>query len=98
MCLPPPLQNNAGFPHNVVFDEDAVPSGVNAEKISQEDYLNAPGEKFTITLKEAGTYEYCTLCLTCQQGVVAHDAHSTQTASPTRVLAWPARSLSSKRA
>lgn len=53
-------QNNAGFPHNVVFDEDAVPSGVNAEKISQEDYLNAPGEKFTITLKEAGTYEYCT--------------------------------------
>lgn len=88
-----PAQNNAGFPHNVVFDEDAVPSGVNAEKISQEDYLNAPGEKFTITLKEAGTYEYCTW----RQCVIILCTLSTQTASPTRVLAWLARSLSSKR-
>ena len=32
--------NNAGFPHNIVFDEDAVPAGVNAEAISHEDYLN----------------------------------------------------------
>merc|ERR1719198_2846819 len=28
--------NNAGFPHNIVFDEDAVPEGVNVEKISKE--------------------------------------------------------------
>merc|ERR1712187_602235 len=36
--------NNVGFPHNIVFDEDAVPAGVNTEAISKEDYLNAPGE------------------------------------------------------
>ncbi|MCQ6483224.1 plastocyanin/azurin family copper-binding protein, partial [Vibrio parahaemolyticus] len=29
------FKNNAGFPHNVVFDEDAVPSGVDVSKISQ---------------------------------------------------------------
>ena len=50
--------NNAGFPHNIVFDEDAVPSGANAEKLSHEDYLNAPGEKHTATFDVAGTYEY----------------------------------------
>merc|ERR1712066_715651 len=27
--------NNAGFLHNVVFDEDAVPDGVNAEALSR---------------------------------------------------------------
>jgi plastocyanin len=26
--------NKAGFPHNIVFDEDAVPAGVNADAIS----------------------------------------------------------------
>ena len=41
--------NNAGFPHNIVFDEDAVPSGVNAEKLGHEDYLNAPGESVSAT-------------------------------------------------
>ncbi|PSC68694.1 chloroplast precursor [Micractinium conductrix] len=50
--------NNAGFPHNIVFDEDEVPAGVNAEKISREDYLNAPGETFEITLDTAGSYSY----------------------------------------
>lgn len=39
--------NNAGFPHNIVFDEDAVPAGVNAEALSHDDYLNAPGESHT---------------------------------------------------
>lgn len=38
--------NNAGFPHNIVFDEDEVPAGVNTEAISREDYLNAPGETY----------------------------------------------------
>jgi plastocyanin len=33
--------NNAGFPHNVVFDEDGVPAGVNADSISHEDYMYA---------------------------------------------------------
>ncbi len=52
--------NNAGFPHNLIFDEDNVPSGVNAEKLSREDYLNGPGEKVEVKLVEKGRYEfYC---------------------------------------
>ena len=54
------FKNNAGYPHNVVFDEDEVPSGVDAAKISQEEYLNAPGETYSITLTVPGTYGfYC---------------------------------------
>uniref|UniRef100_A0ACD5XXR3 Uncharacterized protein n=1 Tax=Avena sativa TaxID=4498 RepID=A0ACD5XXR3_AVESA len=54
------FKNNAGYPHNVVFDEDAVPSGVDVAKISQEEYLNAPGETFSVTLTVPGTYGfYC---------------------------------------
>ncbi|CAN6209061.1 unnamed protein product [Urochloa humidicola] len=54
------FKNNAGFPHNVVFDEDEVPSGVDAAKISQEEYLNAPGETYSVTLTVPGTYGfYC---------------------------------------
>ncbi|KAI3419854.1 Phospholipase D [Psidium guajava] len=56
------FKNNAGFPHNVVFDEDAVPSGVDVTKISMsdEDLLNAPGETYAVTLTEKGTYSfYC---------------------------------------
>jgi len=50
--------NNAGFPHNVVFDEDAVPGGVDAGAISHEDYFNAPGETYSVSFDKAGTYEY----------------------------------------
>jgi len=50
--------NNKGFPHNVIFDEDAVPSGVKVEKLNHEDYLNAPDESFSVKLEAAGTYEY----------------------------------------
>lgn len=32
--------------------------GVNADKLSHEDYLNAPGESFSIKLDTAGTYGY----------------------------------------
>lgn len=56
------FKNNAGFPHNVVFDEDEVPSGVNASAISmsEEDLLNGPGETYSVTLTEKGTYKfYC---------------------------------------
>ncbi|CAD6338098.1 unnamed protein product [Miscanthus lutarioriparius] len=54
------FKNNAGYPHNVVFDEDEVPSGVDATKISQEEYLNAPGETYSVTLTVPGTYAfYC---------------------------------------
>ncbi|CAA3031291.1 plastocyanin, chloroplastic [Olea europaea subsp. europaea] len=57
------FKNNAGFPHNVVFDEDAVPTGVDASKISmsEEDLLNAAEETYAVTLTEKGTYRfYCT--------------------------------------
>merc|ERR1712176_487049 len=50
--------NNVGFPHNIVFDEDAIPAGVNAEAISKEDYLNAAGETVDIKFEKAGEYNY----------------------------------------
>uniref|UniRef100_A0A2P2Q7L0 Plastocyanin n=1 Tax=Rhizophora mucronata TaxID=61149 RepID=A0A2P2Q7L0_RHIMU len=56
------FKNNAGFPHNVLFDEDEIPSGVDASKISmsEEDLLNGPGETFDVTLVEKGAYTfYC---------------------------------------
>lgn len=56
------FKNNAGFPHNVVFDEDEIPAGVDASKISmnEEDLLNGPGEVYSVTLTEKGTYSfYC---------------------------------------
>lgn len=56
------FKNNAGFPHNIVFDEDEIPSGVDASAISmkEEDLLNGPGETYTITLDAKGTYTfYC---------------------------------------
>ena len=52
------FKNNAGFPHNIVFDEDAVPEGVKADAISHEDYLNAPGETYTVKLTTPGDYGY----------------------------------------
>ena len=42
--------NNKAFPHNVVFDEDNVPAGVDADKISHEDYLNGPGRRSRTSL------------------------------------------------
>ncbi|KAK1322121.1 hypothetical protein QJS10_CPA03g02341 [Acorus calamus] len=56
------FKNNAGFPHNVVFDEDEVPAGVNASAISmsEEDLLNSASKTYKVTLKEKGTYSsYC---------------------------------------
>jgi len=54
------FKNNAGFPHNIIFDEDAVPEGVKADAISHEDYLNAPGESYTVKLTTPGEYTfYC---------------------------------------
>ena len=56
------FKNNAGFPHNVIFDEDDVPGGVDVSKISmsEEDLLNGPGEVFSVVLNEKGTYSfYC---------------------------------------
>ncbi|RDX70223.1 Plastocyanin, chloroplastic, partial [Mucuna pruriens] len=56
------FKNNAGFPHNVVFDEDEVPSGVDVGKISmsEENLLNAAGETYSVILDAKGTYSfYC---------------------------------------
>ncbi|XP_068646464.1 plastocyanin-like [Aristolochia californica] len=56
------FKNNAGFPHNVIFEEDEIPTGVDVSKISmsEEDLLNAAGEVFSVTLDAKGTYTfYC---------------------------------------
>jgi plastocyanin len=50
--------NNVGFPHNIVFDEDDIPSGASAEALSHEDYLNAPGEKVSSKFSTPGKYSY----------------------------------------
>ena len=54
------FKNNTGYPHNVVFDEDEVPAGVNADAISQSELLNAQGEEYAVTLDTPGSYAfYC---------------------------------------
>jgi plastocyanin len=50
--------NNKGGPHNVVFDEEAIPSGVDAGSISMEDQLGEEGEKYTKKFDTAGSYAY----------------------------------------
>jgi plastocyanin len=50
--------NNKGGPHNVVFDEDAIPSGVNAEAISMDDQLGDEGATFSKKFDTAGSYAY----------------------------------------
>jgi len=50
--------NNKGGPHNVVFDEEAIPSGVNQEKISMDTQLAEEGETFTMKFDVAGEYGY----------------------------------------
>jgi plastocyanin len=50
--------NNKGGPHNVVFDEEAVPAGVDVEKISMDDQLGDEGATFTMKFEKAGKYSY----------------------------------------
>merc|ERR1719486_1092713 len=50
--------NNKGGPHNVVFDEDAIPSGVSQESISMDDQLGDEGATFSKKFDTAGTYGY----------------------------------------
>merc|ERR1711981_20244 len=52
------VAQNAGFAHNIMFDEDEIPAGANADALSHEDYLNAPGETATSKFDVAGTYSY----------------------------------------
>jgi plastocyanin len=50
--------NNKGGPHNVVFDEEAIPSGVDAEAISMDDQLGDEGATYSKKFDVAGTYAY----------------------------------------
>merc|ERR1712194_201151 len=50
--------NNKGGPHNVVFDEDAIPDGVDQEKISQAEQMGEEGESFTMKFDAKGDYSY----------------------------------------
>jgi len=50
--------NNKGGPHNVVFDGDAVPSGVDAEALSMDDQLGDEGATYSQKFTVAGTYGY----------------------------------------
>lgn len=50
--------NNKGGPHNVVFDEDAIPGGVDQEKISQYDQMGEEEESFTMKFETKGDYAY----------------------------------------
>mmetsp|Transcript_11933 Transcript_11933/g.23785 ORF Transcript_11933/g.23785 Transcript_11933/m.23785 type:complete len:230 (-) Transcript_11933:313-1002(-) len=50
--------NNKGGPHNVVFDEDAIPAGVSQEKISMEDQLGDEGDSFVMKFDTKGDYAY----------------------------------------
>jgi len=49
--------NNKGGPHNVVFDDEASPEGVNLEALSQEDYVDE-GKSFTRKFDKEGSYAY----------------------------------------
>merc|ERR1711937_841783 len=50
--------NNKGGPHNVVFDEEAVPSGFDAEANSMEDQLGDEGATYSLKFDVAGSYAY----------------------------------------
>jgi plastocyanin len=50
--------NNKGGPHNVVFDEEAVPDGVDAGKLSMDDQLGDEGATYTQKFDTAGDYGY----------------------------------------
>jgi len=50
--------NNKGGPHNVVFDDEAIPSGVTAESISMDDQLGDEGATFSKKFDTPGTYSY----------------------------------------
>jgi plastocyanin len=50
--------NNKLAPHNAVFDKAKVPASVSAADISHKALVFAPGESFTTTLNEPGTYTY----------------------------------------
>lgn len=51
------VMNKAG-PHNVVFDEDNIPGGVDQESISMSDQIGDEGDTFEMKFDTAGEYAY----------------------------------------
>ena len=49
--------NKAG-PHNVVFDEEAVPAGVKVEDISMDGQIGEEGDTYVQKFDVAGKYAY----------------------------------------
>jgi len=49
---------NVGMPHNVVFDDEAVPAGADLDKINHEDMMNDQGKQYSSTFDKPGKYEY----------------------------------------
>ena len=50
--------NNKAGPHNVVFDEDAIPDGVSQESISMDGQLGEEGDTFSKKFDTKGSYKY----------------------------------------
>ena len=51
--------NNKMAPHNVVFDENAVPGGkAMADELTHTQLTFAPGESYSSTFSESGEYTY----------------------------------------
>ena len=50
--------NNKGGPHNVVFNADAIPSGVDADSISMDDQLGDEGATYSKSFSTKGSYGY----------------------------------------
>ena len=50
--------NNKGGPHNVVFNADAIPSGVDADSISMDDQLGDEGATYSKSFATKGSYGY----------------------------------------
>jgi len=50
--------NNKGGPHNVVFEEDGIPKGVDKDAISMEDQLGDEGETYVKKFDVPGSYAY----------------------------------------
>ena len=42
----------------MIFDEEAIPSGVKSEEISMEDQMGEEGESFSKTFSTSGVYGY----------------------------------------
>ncbi len=50
--------NNKGGPHNVVFEADAIPKGVDVDSISMDDQLGDEGDVYTKKFDTPGSYAY----------------------------------------